>query len=234
MARILTKKGMQAIVVVALTAMVGFAIGDVMASCRGSACVAPWIWWRSMKDPDQAAWLQAIGTFLAIAVALVTPWVALWASRGGERDRAERIGVHLAIALTPVLGELDCRLRSVRKTIHAFVEGANNPLRWQWVPNMRIVELPRLAQLRSSFMDLGGLGFSLESINGTLQGVDAEINAMECLGPSVGLVPDLDDRLRAIDQVLESVSKHVASLRSRITEAANSRSLKPLMNPIGS
>jgi len=165
---------------------------------------------------------------------LAGPWIALWANGKGERVRFERAGVHLAIALDPLLAALEGRLQGIGNSIQEFLESAGSPTRGQQLSHLRVLELPTLAQLRISFIYLDELGFTFESLHGLLQVIDVELAEIERVAVSGFIGPDLDDRLRGLNPVLHSVSELIAIVRPRIRRAANARSLKPLMEPFDS
>ncbi len=209
----------------------GFLAGDLIGACRGAACTAPWTWWRTLSDTDQAAWAVAITTVFLAGVAVASPWLTVAASRAAEHAHADRLGVQLAIALAPILVSTESRLRAVLGTMADFEtrQGDLNPLGWQLIPGMRIPEAASLASFRKDFPNLGEIGYSLESITSLLQQVDAETASFERAG-AAALAPALQigERVESLSKMLEAVAALVAGTTRRIRAAADAQSLEPL------
>ena len=218
---------------VALVAFVmGLVVGDLLGFCKGQDCIWPLRWWRALPATDRASWAVADATLLLALIAAASPWLTVWASGAVERRKAERIAVHLVIALDPVLISLEARLRGVRQAIARFTSDPQNPLRWQVIPALRIPEAKELVKLQASFPYLEGLGFSLETIAGLTLQLDASAAALEVMGPAVLGVPDIDARVSGLDGVIEPAWRLISSLKTRIAKAARARSLDPLHAPM--
>lgn len=69
-------------------------------------------WWECLTSTEKAAWLQAIGSLLALVVAIGVPW---WLAVRSERARARS----KALVFAPVLAESVARVQAMSDAVPA-------------------------------------------------------------------------------------------------------------------
>lgn len=89
-----------------------------------------------MTNADLAAWVQAIGSVIGIAIAIAVPWYQTRTARRDQQDeRSKRAGA-LAVVLYPELvrmrGFINERRGYIRQNVDAFESGASDENSVQW------------------------------------------------------------------------------------------------------
>lgn len=223
----MSKLGRLGRIILLIAALAGmFAIGNVVGSCRASQCLTPWAWWRSLAGSDQAAWASALATSAAVLVALMAPWLTVWATRSSERADIQRKALHLVLTVRPIVISMLRRIRAVQPQIAQFIEQYDNGMRWQWVSGMRIPEAHHLDPYRSEFYRLESLGplfdktaQALLMIAATLPSIDDELASFERYGPAIGTLATIDQRTKHILSVFQSMQGALEAIEAELGQA---------------
>jgi len=77
---------------------------------EGYSCVTPWVWWYAMGEPDQAAWMGAIGGLVAVGFTIaiyaadkVIAWREQLAAKGEQARLAAQAAQRASVVLGPYL-----------------------------------------------------------------------------------------------------------------------------------